>query len=162
MFSYCCWCCCCWVANSCLILSDPMDSSLRGFLVPHPLHEFAEVHVHWVGDAACPLSWWCRWTISSSASPFSSCLQSFPRSRSFLMSQLFISGGQSTGASASASVLPKHSQGWFPLRLTGYCSWGSQGKNIEVVFHSLLQWTMFCQNSPLWLSILGGPTQHGS
>ena len=55
---------------------------------------------------SCPLSWWCHPTISSSVAPFSSHLQSFPASGSFLMSQLFTSGGLSSGASASASVLP--------------------------------------------------------
>ena len=63
----------------------------------------------------CPLSWWCHPTISSSVVPYSSCLQSFPASRSFQMSQLFMSGGQSTGASASASVLTMNIQGWFLL-----------------------------------------------
>ena len=74
----------------------------------------------------------------------------FSASKSFPLSQRFTSGGQSIGASASASVLPKCIQGWFPLGLTGYCSWGSQGKNIEVV-------CMFCQNSPLWPVHLGCP-----
>ena len=63
---------------------------------------------------SCPSSWWCHPTILSSVVPFSSCLQSFPESGSFPMSQLFSSGGQSTGASASASVLPVNTQGWFP------------------------------------------------
>ena len=58
-------------------------------------------------------------TISSSVIPFSSCLQSFPTSGSFQMSQFFASGGQTTGVSASASVLPMNIQDWFPLRLTG-------------------------------------------
>ena len=67
---------------------------------------------------SCPLSWWCHPTISSSVIPFSSCLWSFPASRSFPMSQLFAdSGGQSIRASASA--LPLNSQGWFSLGLTG-------------------------------------------
>ena len=57
---------------------------------------------------SCPLSWWCHPTISSSVIPFSSCLQSFPALGSFQMSQLLASGGQSIGASASASVLPKN------------------------------------------------------
>ena len=61
---------------------------------------------------SCPLSRWCHPTISSSAVPFSSCLQSFPASGSFLMSWLFESGGQSIGA--SASVLPMNIQDWFP------------------------------------------------
>ena len=74
---------------------------------------------------SCPLSRWCHPTISSSVVHFSSCPQSFPASGSFLMSQLFASGGQSTGTSASASVLPVNIQGWFPLRLTGLksCMW---------------------------------------
>ena len=71
---------------------------------------------------SCPLSWWCHPTISSSVVPFSSCLQSFPASGSFPMSQLFASGGQSSGASASASVLPMSIQDWFPLGWTGWIS----------------------------------------
>ena len=58
----------------------------------------------------CPLSWWCHPTISSSVVPFSSCPQSFPASGSFPMSQLFASGGQSIGVSASTSVLPMNTQ----------------------------------------------------
>ena len=69
---------------------------------------------------SCPLSRWCHPTNSSSASLFSSCLQSFPASGSFPMSGLFASGDQSIGASASASVLPMAIQGWFPLELRGY------------------------------------------
>ena len=66
----------------------------------------------------CPSSRWCHPTISSSVVPFSSCLQSFPASGSFPMSQLFSSGGQSIGVSASASVLPMTIQDWFPLGWT--------------------------------------------
>ena len=69
-----------------------------------------------------PLSQWCHPTISSSVIPFSSCLQSFPVSGSFPVSQLFMSGGQSIGASASASVLPVNIQDWFLLRWTGLIS----------------------------------------
>ena len=68
-----------------------------------------------------PWSWWCHPTISSSATPFSSCLQSFSASRSFPMSQ-FTSSGQSIGASASASVFPMNIQDWFPLVLTDLIS----------------------------------------
>ena len=75
----------------------------------------------------CPLSWWCHLTISSSVIPFSSCPQSFPASGSFQMSQLFASGGQSTGVSASASVLPMNTQDWSPLGLTGWISLQSKG-----------------------------------
>ena len=65
---------------------------------------------------------WCHPIISSSVIPFSSCLQSFLASGSFPMSQLFASGGQSTGVSASASVLPMNIQDWFPLGWTGWIS----------------------------------------
>ena len=76
---------------------------------------------------SCPLSLWCHRTISSSVIPFSSCLQSFPASGSFPMSQFFASGGQSTEASASASVLPMNIQDWFPLGLTAWISLQSKG-----------------------------------
>ena len=68
---------------------------------------------------SCLLNGWCHPTISSSVFPFSTCLQSFPASGSFPTSWLFASGGQSTGASASASVLPMNIQDWFRLGLTG-------------------------------------------
>ena len=68
---------------------------------------------------SCPSSQWCHPNISSSVIPFSSCLQSFPASGSFPMSQLFASSGQNIGASASTSVLPVNIQDWFPLGLTG-------------------------------------------
>ena len=74
---------------------------------------------------SCPLSWWYHPIISSSVDPFSSCLQSFPASGSFPMNQLFASGGQSIGA--SASVLPMNIQGSFPLGLTGLISLLSKG-----------------------------------
>ena len=67
----------------------------------------------------CPLGRWCHPAISSSATPFSSCPQSFLASGSFPVSQLFTSGGQYTGASTSASILPVNSQDWFPSGLTG-------------------------------------------
>ena len=71
---------------------------------------------------SCPLSRWRHLTISSSVIPFSSCLQSFPTSGSFQMSQLFASGGQSIGVSASTSVLPVNTQDRFPLGWTGWIS----------------------------------------
>ena len=76
---------------------------------------------------SCPSSWWCHPTISSSVIPFSSCLQSFPASGSFQLSQFFTSGGQSIGVSASASVLPVNTQDWFPLGLNGLISLQSKG-----------------------------------
>ena len=74
-----------------------------------------------------PSSRWCYPTISTSIIPFSSCLQSFLASGSFQMSQFFTSGGQSIGASASASVLPMNIQDWFPLGWTGWISLLSKG-----------------------------------
>ena len=73
------------------------------------------------------LSWWCHSTISSSVIPFSSCLQSFPASGSFKMSQLFTSGGKNIGVSASTLVLPMNIQDWFPLGWTGWISLQSKG-----------------------------------
>ena len=81
---------------------------------------------------SCPLSWWCHLTISSSVLPFSSCLQSFPTSGSFQMSQLFTSGGQNIGVIASTSVHPMNTQDWFPL---GWTCWISlQSKGLSRVF----------------------------
>ena len=76
---------------------------------------------------SCPSSQWCHSTISSSVVPFSSCLQSFPASGSFPMSQFFASGGQSIGVSASASVLLMNIQNWFSLGWTGWISLQSDG-----------------------------------
>ena len=93
---------CCSVAQLCPTLYDPIDCSTPGFPVLHDL---------WVFSNSCPLHEWCHPTISSSVVPFSSCPQSFPASESFLLSQIFTSGGQSFRASASASVLPMYIQG---------------------------------------------------
>ena len=106
------------VAQSCLTLWDPVDCSMPDFPVNHQLPELTQTHVHWVSDATQP---------SSSVIPFSSQLQSFPESGSFQMSQFFASGGQSIGASASASVLPMNIQDWFPLGWTGWISLQSKG-----------------------------------
>ena len=76
---------------------------------------------------SCPLSWWRHPTVSSSVIPFSSCPQSFPASGSFQISQLFASGRQDIGVSASTSVLPMNIQDWFPLRWTGCISLQSKG-----------------------------------
>ena len=83
---------------------DPMDCSTSGVPVHHQL---AQNHV------SCPSSRWCHPTISSSVIALSSCIQSFPASWSFPVSQFFASGGQSTGASASALDLQVNVQGWF-------------------------------------------------
>ena len=83
---------------------------------------------------SCPSSQLCHPTIFSSVTPFASCLLFFPASRSFPMSWHFVSGGQSIGVSASASVLPINIQDWFPLRLTGLIS--LQSKGLSRVFSS--------------------------
>ena len=80
-----------------------------------------------VHSNSCPLSRWCHSTVSFSVIPFSSCLQSFPTSGSFQMSQFFLSGSQSIGVSASTSVLPMNIQDWFPLGWTGWISLQSKG-----------------------------------
>ena len=103
---------------------------------------------------ACPNSspWnqWCHPTISSFVMPFSSRLQSFPTSGSLPVSQLFASGGQSIGASASASVLPMNIQGWFPLGLTGLISLQSEGLS-RVFFSTTVQKHQFFSAQPsLW------------
>ena len=84
----------------------------------------------------CPLSRWCHPNISSSVIPFSFCPQSFPASGSFQRSQLFTSGGQSIGVSASASVLPVNTQDWSPLGWTGCKSLQSQGLSSLIQQHS--------------------------
>ena len=101
---------------------------------------------------SCPSSRWYHLTISSSVVPFSSCLQSFPESGSFPMSQFFESGGQSIGVSASTSVLPMNIQDWFPLGLTGLISLQSKGLS-RVFFNTAVQKHQFSV-----LSFLYSPT----
>ena len=88
--------------------------------------------------SSCPLSQWYHPTILSSVIPFSSCLQSFPASGSFPMSQFFPSGGQSIGASASASVLQLNIQDWFPLKIDWFDSSTPQFKSINSLALSFL------------------------
>ena len=97
---------------------------------------------------SCPLSWWCHPAISSSVVPFSSCPQSFPASESFQMSQLFASGGQSIGVSASTSVLTMNTQDWSPLGWTGWITLQSKGLsrvflNTPVQKHQFWSWILF-------------------
>ena len=100
---------------------------------------------------SCLLSQWYHPTISSSVVPFSSCLQSFPASGYFQMSQFFTSGGQSTGVSASTSVFPMTIQDWFPLGWTGWISLLSKGLKSLLQHHtskaSILQHSAFFMNS---------------
>ena len=102
----------CSVTQSCLTLCNPTDCSTPSL----PVITTSQ------SSNSCPLSQWCYPTISSFAVPISSCLQSFLASGSFQMSQLFTSGGQNIGVSASASVLPMSIQHWFPLGWTGWIS----------------------------------------
>ena len=123
---------------------------------------------------SCPLNWWCHPTISSSVIPFFSCPQSFPALGSFPVSQLFSSGSQSIGVSASGSVLPMNIQDWFPLGWTGWISLQSKGlsrvfSNTTVRKHQLL-WMHGCicialrslgagvtsAESPLYPLLVGG------
>ena len=99
---------------------------------------------------SCLLSQWCHPTILSSVASFSSCLQPFPTSGSFPVNWLFASGGQSIGASTSASVLPVNIQGWYPLRLTGLISLQSKGL-LKVFFNTTVQNHQFFGAQPsLW------------
>ena len=108
------------VTQSCPTLCHPMDCSIPGFSVHHQHLELAQTHVY---RSVMPSNHFVLCHLSS----LSSCLQSFPASGSFQMSQLFPSGGQSTGASASVSVLPMNTQDWFPLEITGLISFQSKG-----------------------------------
>ena len=110
--------CCCLVVKSCLTLR-PHELQHARPPCPSPT---PGVHPN-----PCPLCQWCHPTISSSVVPFSSCLQFFPASRSFQISQFFISGGQSIGVSASASSLPMNIQDRFLLGWTGLMSLQSKG-----------------------------------
>ena len=97
-----------------------------------------------------PSSRWCHPAISSFVVPFSSCPQSFPASRSFQMSQLFASSGQSIGVSASASVLPMNVQDWSPLGWTSSISLQSKGLS-RVFFNTIVQkHQLFCAQLYLW------------
>ena len=107
------------------VMSDylqPVNCSTPSLPVHHQLPESTQTHVHWVGDAIQP---------SHPVIPFSSCSQSFPASGSFQMSQLFTSGGQSIGVSASPSVFPMNTQGWYPWGWTGWISLQSKGLSQE-------------------------------
>ena len=99
-----------------------------------------------------PLSWWSYPTISSSVILFSSCLQSFPAPGSFPVSRLLVSGGQSIGTSASASVLPMNIQVWFPLWLTGLISLLSKGVSRVLPSTTVWKHQFFSTQPSLWSS----------
>ena len=105
--------------QSCPTLCDPIDGSPPGSSIPGILQaRVLESPTPGAYLNSHPSCWWCHSTISSSVVPFSSCLQSFPASGSFPMSQFVASDGQSIGVSSSASVLPMNIQDWFPLGWT--------------------------------------------
>ena len=92
-------------------------------LLPHELQQArlpCPSPAPWACTNSCPLSQWCHLTMASSVIPFSSCLQSFPASKSLPVIQFFAWGGQSIGASASTSALPMNIQDWFPLGFTDF------------------------------------------
>ena len=132
-------CCCCSVVSNSL---RPHGQQHARLPCPSPSTEAC--------SNSCPSSWWCHPTISLSIVPFSSWLQSFPASGSFLMGQLFASGGQSIGASAPASVLQMNIQDWFPLGWTGWIS--LQSKRLSRVFSkTTVQKHQFFSTQPsLW------------
>ena len=133
------WCFFCSVAKLDLTLCKPMNCSMPGFPVLHCLPEL------------CPLNQWCHPMISS-CHPFSSFPQSFSASGAFPKSQLLESGGQSIGASASASVLLMNIQSWFPLEFIGLISLLSEG--LSRGFSSTTVWKpqIFGVQSSLWFN----------
>ena len=132
------------VTQLCPTLCDHMDCSMPGLPVRHQLLG--------VYPDSCPLSRWCHPTISSSVIPFSACPQSFPASGSFPVSQLFTSGGQSIGVSASTSVLPMKTQNWSALGWTVWISLQSKG------FSSIFSTPQFKNVNSLALSFLHSRT----
>ena len=129
----------CSVAQLCPTLCDPVDTRLP---CPSPSPRAC--------SNSCPLSQWCHPSIPSSVIPFSSCLQSFPGSGLFLVSQLFDSGGQSIGASASSSVLPMNIQDWLPLGLTGLIPLQSKGLSGVLSNTAVQKHQFFGTQSSLW------------
>ena len=127
------------VAHFCPTLCKPIDCSMPGFPVQHQSPELAQTHVHRVSDAIQ----------TSSVVPFSSCFQSFPASRSLKISQLFASGGQSIGVSASTSVLPMNTQD-----MTEWLNWLI---SIRINWFDLLAVTGERNGKPLQYSFLENP-----
>ena len=133
-------------------LHDPIDGSMPGLPVPHHLPEFAQVHVHWMRDAIQPSY--------PLLPPSPTALDLSQQQGFFPMCWLFISGGQNTEASVSASVLPMSTQGWFPLRLTGLISLLSKGfsrvfSSTTVRFFGALPFLWSSSHNRTWL--LGRP-----
>ena len=147
------YCFCCSVTQSCPTLCNPLDCNMPSFPLAQSLS---------ICSNSCMLSQWCHPIISSSVIPFSSCLQSFPASRSFPMSWLFTSGGQSIGVSASASVLPMNIQEWSPLRWTCWITLLRDSQEFSPTRHfesisSLVLSFLLWSNSHIGTWLLGKP-----
>ena len=139
------YCCCCSITQSLFNNSNSLwPHGLQHTRLPCPSPSPG------VCSDSCPLSQWCHPITSSSVTPFSSCPKSFPASGPFPMSQLFTSGGHSTGVSALALVLPLNIQGWFSLGLTGLIFLLSKG--LSRVFSSIKVWKhkFFGTQPSLW------------
>ena len=139
------YCCCCSITQSLFNNSNSLwPHGLQHTRLPCPSPSPG------VCSDSCPLSQWCHPITSSSVTPFSSCPKSFPASGPFPMSQLFTSGGHSTGVSALALVLPLNIQGWFSLGLTGLIFLLSKG--LSRVFSSITVWKhkFFGTQPSLW------------
>ena len=134
---------CCSVSQSCLTICDSMDCSMPGVPVFHHLPKLVQTHVHWEGDAIQPSH-----PLSSHSLPAFNLSQH--QGLPFPMSQLFASGGQRIGASASASVLPMNIQDWFPLGWTGWIP--LQSKELSRVFsNTTVEKLQFFSTQPsLW------------
>ena len=126
---------------SCPTLCNPTDCSTPGFLVLYHLSEFAQIHVHWVGDAYWP---------SHPLSPTSPPAFNLSQHQSFPMNWFFASGGQRIGASPSISVLPMNFQGWFLLGLTGLISLQSKGLSRVFSNTSIRKHPFFSTQPYLW------------
>ena len=136
----------------CIFVFVIIQSLSRVRIFVTPWTEACQASLSFTISQARSLSWWCYHIISSSAARFSFCLQSFPASGSFPMSQVFASTGQNTGNSASELVLPMNIQDWFPLGLTGLIS--MQSKGLSRVFSS----TTIQKHQFFGAQLLYGPT----
>ena len=140
-------------------LNQFSPSDMSDSLWPHVLQHIrlsCPSPTPWACSNSCPLTQWYPPTISSSVMPFSSRLQSFPASGSFPMSQFFTSGGQSIGASVSASVLPKNTQDWPPLGWTGFDLPGVQGSLKSLLKHHSSK-ALILQSSAFFMVQLSHP-----
>ena len=133
------------VIKLCPVLCDPMDRDMAGFPVLHYLSEFDRIHAHWVGAAIKSYH---------ALLPLLLLLSIFPNIRSFPMSHHFLSGGQSIGASGTATIFPMNIQGWFPFRLTDFISLQSQGLSRVFSSRRFNPWS--------GRSLGGGMTTHSS